>query len=360
MFARYVAHQVEHHRGRWIATGVVLFFLLLLIAARIALTPIVARELRTQLNAQPDMSGDFDDLALSVLSAGAHLEGVVLHMTPPGGAPISVSVKSLEGHLRWHDLIHSHFVVDAWLDHAKATVVIETPGEMNEMVRQIQHVASMPHLGAKLESQPAFDLASLEIHQFEVLIANHTETGVSRKSAEIWMHGIEGTLENLADRAPLLGGKPTTLTLKGDLQRSGAVSLFISAEPLADQLDLAAKLSLKHLDLRELYGFIAPKTKLQVEGTVDADVSLKVHDAKLDGAIKPNLENLHLSPAEANLVPELEATLGNAVVGIAASHGAGHTGSATVIPISGWVNDPKIDFLPALLILLQNTHQTNP
>ena len=122
-------------------------------------------------------------------------------------------------------------------------------------------------------------MARVELRRLEVLIADHTEAGVSRKSAEIWMHGIDGTLENLADRAPLLGGRPTTLALKGEVQRSGTAKLFATIDPLADRLDLAAELTLEHLDLRELYGFIAAKSKLQASGTIGAHVKLKVHDA---------------------------------------------------------------------------------
>ncbi len=343
-----IIHASRPRRGRWIAGGVVLV-LLLLIAARVALTPLAAHALRTQLNAQPDMRGDFDDLALSVLSLGTHLEGVVLHLTPPGSSPVTVKIQSLEGHLRWHDLIRSHLVIDGWLDHAKITVVIETPEEAQELIRQAKHFASMRGLGAALESQRPFRLARLEMHQLEVLVADHTEAGVGRKSSELWIHGLEGTsFQNLADRAPLLGGRPTTLALQGELQRSGNATLLASADPLADRLDLAVRLTIAHLDLRELYGFIAPASGLKAEGTVAADVSLKVHEAQLDGSIKPVIENLSLAAAEPKLKPQLEAALANAGAGL-----AGGKRLATVIPISGSVEDPKVDLQAALLGLLK-------
>jgi hypothetical protein len=278
-------------------------------------------------------------------------------LKPPGGTPITSVVQSIDGHLRWRDLLRFHPVAEARLDRAKLTVVIENEEEMKELIRQIQHIASMPHLGAMLESQPAFRVARVELRELEVLIADHTEAGVNRKSAEVWMHGIEGTLENLADRAPLLGGRPTTLALKGEIQRSGTAKLFATVDPLADRLDLAAELTLERLDLRELYGFIAAKSKLQATGTVDAYVKLKVHDAQLEGTIKPVIENLHISAAEANLMPELEAWLANAGAGMVSDRVPGRNGIASVIPISGSVNDPKVELWPALLVLLHNAYQ---
>jgi hypothetical protein len=349
--------RVKHHRGRWIAGGLLLFLALLLVAGRIALTPFVAHQLRKQLNAQPNMSGDFDDLSLSVLGLGAHLEGLVLHVKQPGGAPITSTVQSLSGHLEWGDLLRFKLVAEARLDHAKLTVVIENEAEMKEMIRQLQQIASMPHLGGMLESQPAFRVARVELRELEVLIADHTEVGVSRKSAEVWMHGMEGTLENLADRTSLLGGRPTTLALKGEVQRSGTAKLFATVDPLADRLDLAAELTLAHLDLRELYGFIAAKSKLQASGTVDAFVKLKVRDAQLEGEIKPVINNLHLSAAEASAGPELEAWLGNAGVGIASDRVPGRNAIASVIPITGSVNAPKVDLWSSILVLMHNAYQ---
>ena len=178
------------HRGRWIAGGILLFLVLVLVAARIALTPIVAHETRAQLNAQPDMHGDFDGLSLSVLGLGYHLEGLVLHMNPPGGTPIIAKVQSFEAHLRWRDLLRFHIVAEVRIDHLKAVVTIETPDELKVMLRKIQHFASMRGLGGKLEAQPPFRAARVELRHFELLIADHTEEGVSRKSSEIWVHDM--------------------------------------------------------------------------------------------------------------------------------------------------------------------------
>jgi hypothetical protein len=345
------------HRGRWIAGGVVLFLALLLVAGRIALTPLVAHLTRQQLNAQPDMRGDFEGLSLSVLGLSYHLDGLELHMNPPGGTPITSNVGTIDAHVLWRDLLRFHLVAEAVADHIKAVVVIENPEEMKEMTRQIQHLASMHGLGAKLEEQPPFRVQRIELRNFEVLVDDHTEQGVDPKSAEIWAHDMEATLENLADRAELLGGRPTTLALKGKVQRSGDVKLFATADPLADRLDVAAELTLQHLDLRELYGFIAPKTKLQAEGKVDAFVKLRVHDAQLEGSVKPVIENLKILPAEASAKPELEAWLANAGVGLASDRVPGRNGVATVIPIGGSVEKPKFDLWPALLVMLHNAYQ---
>jgi len=352
-----LSRRSRSHRWRWIVGGVALFLVLLLIAARIALTPIVAAQMRKQLNAQPNMSGDFDDLSLSVLRLGCGIEGLELHAKPPGGTPLTAKIQSVEARLLWHDLLRSHLVAEAWVDHAKLTVVIENEAELKEMIRQIQHFASMPHLGGMLESQPAFRLARVDLDELEVLIADHTEAGVSRKSAEVWIHRIAGNLENFADRAELLNGRPTTLALKGEVQRSGAAKFFVTGDPLADRLDVAVELKLEHLDLRELYGFIAAKSKLQASGTVDADVKLKVHEAQLAGTIKPIIQNLHLSAAEESALPEIEAWLANAGGGVAADIVPGRNGVASVIPISGSVNDPKVDLLPAIFALLHNAYK---
>ncbi len=345
------------HRGRWIAAGILLSLALLLIAARLALTPFVAHLTRQQLNARPHMSGDFSDLSLSVLTLGYHLQALELHMHPAGGTPITASVENIDAHLLWRELLRFHIVAEARADNIKALAIIETPEEAAEMLRQLQHVASMHGLGAQLEAQPPFRASRIELRNLDVTLADHTEKGVSRKSAEIWVHGIDATLENLADRAPLLGGRPTTLALKGEVQRSGAATLFATVDPLADQLDLALELTLKHLDLRELYGFIAAKTKLQAEGDLDAFATLKVRAGQLEGAVKPVIANLKVRPADANAGPELEAWVANAAVGMGTDRVPGRNGLASVIPISGPVTDPKVDLWSSFVILLHNAYQ---
>src|SRR5579862_6857882 len=119
------------HRRRWpwILGGILLFFVLVLVAARIALTPLAARMLRDKLNAQPGLHADFKALSLSVLGLGAQLEGLALHIDPPGGTPVVATVETIDGHLHWADLLRFHLVAMASAENIKATAVIETPEE---------------------------------------------------------------------------------------------------------------------------------------------------------------------------------------------------------------------------------------
>ena len=143
------AGELEHHRGRWIAGDPSVSRSSCCSPPGSRLTPFVARELRTELNAQPNMSGDFDDLSLSVLGLALRSSRVWSYTSPHGVAP-RLAWRSSRSTLtcalaRSASLGGSSPRLGSTI--AKLTVVIENEAEMKELIRQLQHIASMPHLG---------------------------------------------------------------------------------------------------------------------------------------------------------------------------------------------------------------------
>src|SRR4029077_20808550 len=58
----------------------------------------------------------------------------------------------------------------------------------------------------------------------------------------IWLHRIELVAETLASRARFAGARPATVRASTTLDRSGAVTLFVVADPFASKPDFAGNL----------------------------------------------------------------------------------------------------------------------
>jgi hypothetical protein len=165
------------------------------------------------------------------------------------------------------------------------------------------------------------------------------------------VHDVAATIENVGSRGALLRGEPATLALAAKLQRKGELSLFLTLDPLAYELDVEGELAIRHLPLEELYGFIVGKTELEARrGVLDAFATFRCQNGYLSGSVKPILTHVELAPTQKNAGNGLLAAATNAAVGLTAE-GPEREG-ATVIPFSGRVTDTEAHVWPALLVLL--------
>ena len=105
------------------------------------------------------------------------------------------------------------------------------------------------------------------------------------RDPKIWVHEIELAVENLATRSKLAGGRPALASGSAKLGRSGDVTMFVSANPLATKLEFAGKMAVKGWKVAELFDLIEPATDLQTpEGTLDVFAEFKAADGAIPGA----------------------------------------------------------------------------
>ena len=79
----------------------------------------------------------------------------------------------------------------------------------------------------------------IEVRDGEILYRDLT----APRDPQIWVHALELAVENLATRPELAGGRPVTVSGSAKLGSSGDVTLFVSANPFADKLEFAGKMS---------------------------------------------------------------------------------------------------------------------
>jgi hypothetical protein len=348
----------SHHLVRRVALIVAGVLVALVVAAGFALDPLVARATRRALDSQPGLHGNFARVSVSPFRFAYHLEGLTVREDPDRGHPPVLVAKDIRVQLRWRSLLKGHLVADAEVAHAKVTLRFDTPEQIREAIHRVQEIATMTKLGHRLAELPPFLVDRLEIREAELLLEDRTEPDVAKKSAEIWVHQVAGTVDHLATRPEFTHRQPAHASLTGELQHSGKVSLDSSVNPFGNQLELTLKASVKELELRELYGFMAPATGLQAaEGNLAAFLEVHLQEGTLDGAVKVLFDHLKLAAAKANLGNDLKAMAANAAVNAATHKEAEGQEVAVVVPIKGTVKDPKVDVFGAITDAIHNANE---
>jgi hypothetical protein len=319
-------------------------------AARAALNPVARHLTHRALGSMEGYQGDFDDVSISLLHLRYRIIGLSLSRNPGRGHTEVLKVKAMEARLDWRGLWRRRFSGVLRIEGAKATYDIESRAQLHAAIVGAEAFANLPDLGGALEGLVPLRVNRVEVRDSEVLVIDRTEKGLPDASRELWLHGVEATVENVGSRSALLHGEPATLAVEGKLQRSGEISVFMTLDPLAYKLDFEGEVAVRHLRLEELYGFMVGLTALQTKrGTLDAFATFRCYDGSMSGALKPILSNLELAPTTSNLGNRALAAAGNAAIGIA-SHD--HE-LATVIPFGGRVTDPQAHVWPALRTLLE-------
>ncbi|BDG08398.1 DUF748 domain-containing protein [Anaeromyxobacter paludicola] len=343
--ARESGHRTRR-RGWLIALGVLV---LLLVAGRVALNPLAAARVRHQLSQLRGMTVTFSDLSLSVFRLHADIRDLKIVKRSAGGAakPI-LYVRDLSAGLYWRQLFHGHVVGWATFERPKVNLIAAKS--------KSQQQTEFPDIAAQLQKLSAFRLDRLEVKDGELTFTDATEA----ERAELWLHGVALTVENVATRPALQRGSPTVLAMSGTLQRTGQLSVYASADPLAKGLTFAGQARLTGLDLRELASFLAAKSGLEpAKGTLDLSVRFAAESGKITGGLRPVLKDPSVkAKPDAGLFKRLEAAVADVALDLFSDRVPGRHAVATTIPIRGDVSDPKAQVWPTIFGVLRNAFVT--
>ena len=213
------------------------------------------------------------------------------------------------------------------------------------------------------QSPEVIDLASelrkitpLDVDHIDILDGQVAFIDVSRRERpELWLHDLQLSVENLATRVHLTEGRPVLLTATGTVGHTGALSMFITADPFEKGLTFSGRAAVVGLETAELYRFMQPATKLQApRGTVDVFVEFDCRNGELTGGVKPVLKNVEIRPGDGNLWTILKAWASDLAVKIFSDRVGQRNAVATVIPIKGTLTGPDVQLWPTIFGVMRN------
>ena len=245
--AQRAGRQLIHRR--WprrllIALGIVV---LLVIVIRLILDPVAAHFTRKGLAQMDGFQGDFESVHVTVFGPGYTIRRLKMKENPGGSwkSPIFYA-ESVHVGVDWRRLFHAQLVAAARIVEPKIIVINKKEAEKAEKAKMA------PDLSKALQQAIPLKVARVEVLDGEFLFRDAT----APRHPELWVHDLDLAVENLPTRAKLAEARPTTLSGRGTVGKSGALTVFASADPLASPLAFAGRFDLSGLKVAELYDFI--------------------------------------------------------------------------------------------------------
>jgi len=322
----------------------------LLVAGRLALNPWVSTHTRDVLSSLKGYRGDFDDVSISLLHLSYSIDGLKLVQVPtPPGADVKrpyFYARHIGIGLHLRELIQKRELV--------AAVDLEGP-KMNIIAGKTKETSQTkvgdPELGAKLQRLSPLEVQRIQVTHAELAFSDQTGKG----SPSLWFHDLDGTVENLATRRGLSHGEPTTVAASGTLQKTGQVSLFITADPLDKALAFSGRAAVEGLDVHDVGNFLVQKADLTPEeGSIDIFAEFDAHDGRIAGGVKPVLKNIHVGSARSGVGPQLKAWIADAGLRLLSDRVPKRHAVAAVVPFQGTIDSPQAQLWPTIWAALRN------
>ncbi|HET8540471.1 MAG TPA: DUF748 domain-containing protein [Anaeromyxobacter sp.] len=322
---------------------------LLLVGARLALDPIAEWRTRKVLSEIEGMRTTFSDVEVGVVGLSYTIRDLRIEKLSAGGAALPFfAVERLHLTLNWRELLRGDVVARVDLDAPRLNVIQKKATGQPASAQQIQET---PKVGRKLRDLAPFLVDRAQVKDGQVLVVDASEP----ERAVVRIHGIELTLENFATRPALARGEPTVLAARGTLQRSGRISAFATADPLAKHVTFAGQGRIEGLRLAELSGLIGAHSDVTAEkGVLDMSLRFRADDGRISGGIRPVVKGASTRPSRPGLLADLESALADAALALFEDDVPGREAVATTIPISGTVDDPKAQAIPTVIGVLRN------
>jgi hypothetical protein len=322
---------------------------LVLLGARLALDPLATWRTREMLSGLEGMRATFSDVKVGVVGLTYTITDLRIEKVAAGGAALPFfAVDRMRLALQWRELLHGHVVARADLDAPRLNVIQKKAKGAPEEAQQIQEA---PKIGRKLRDLAPFLVDRAQVKDGQVLVVDASKP----ERPTVRIHGIELTLENFATRPALSRGEPTILALRGTLQKTGRVSVFATADPLAKHVTFAGPGRVEGLRLAELGDVIGAHSKVTPdEGVMDMSVRFRAEDGRITGGVRPILKGAGTRPADSGLLAKIESGLADAALKIFQDDVEGRNAVATTIPISGSVRDPQAQPIPTVIGVLRN------
>lgn len=334
-----------HHR-RWLWGVIPAAIVVLLVVIYLCLDLIVAFGTQAGLDRVSGVTGYFVKTHVTILHPGYDVYGLKITQYPNkgDGEPLFFADK-IEMRWSWRGILHGHLVRNITVRNAKVVL---------PMAKGDDAKPSQPPLeiAKTLESVPSAGLQRLAFVDSDFTLIDEKHDG-----QQIWLHHMELTVENVASRKDLMHGLPVLVTMRGILQRSGALEVFLTLDPFDKGYTFSGSVELKHQNLLDFYDWTKIKGLSITKGTADAYVTLNCKRGKLSGGIKPILKDVHVDASDDKFIDRIKAKLIDIAVKIFSDRVEGRNAIATIIPIHGDLNhlsDLKVEITPAILGVVRN------
>ena len=315
----------------------------LLVVIYLCLDLIVTYATQAGLDRLAGASGTFKNVHVTLLDPGYDVYGLTVREMPIGEhhEPLFYAER-LEMRWSWREIFHGHLVRRIQIWDARVMVPMRS-GEGSRPSQPPLEIAKT------LESVPSAAIQRIAVNHSQIVLVDEHHAG-----QRLWIHDLELTVENIASRKQLMHDLPVLVTLRGKVQRSGALQVFLTMDPFDKGITFAGSAELKHLQLADVYEFTKIKGLSIPEGKIDVFASVTCKRGLLTGGIKPILTGVNVEAADGKLGERIKAALADLAVKIFSDRVEGRNAVATIIPIHGDMKHPDFQLVPTIMAVLRN------
>ena len=319
---------------------------LLLVALRIALEPIVEKYVNHVLAKNESYAGRIEDVDIHLLRGAYVIKGTVLEKKDGTSLVPFLDIPVTDLSVEWKALLHGSIVAKIELREPKVNFVGGS-GASNQAG------------GGTDWRETVKDLVPLKINRFAVVNGQvHYVDPTAKPKVDVSVDELYVEATNLTNSEDLSDTLVAQVHARGKPLGLGQFDLEASLDPYADQPTFDLNATMKSVPLVKGNDFLKAYGKLDLEaGTLDAYTEIAAKDGRFKGYVKPLLHgtkvvSLKKDVKESGPLQTAWETVAGAAKGLLANDKTENV--ATVIPFEGSFDDPKVDAWTTIAMALRN------
>lgn len=239
-----------YERKKFWVPGLIVVALLLLVV--FGLDPVIEWQTRKRLEVlQPEYQVTFEDVSFRPTRLSFVLKGLKVMKQSAGGEKLPYfSAGRIETRVYGRELLHLHLVVRVEVDEPRLNLIASKRDEEQQLEPEV------PDLSEKLEKMIPLAVDRIQVRDAALLFTDKTNPDFPN----VWIHGVDATVENLATRATAASASAAftalpspgfALTTSRLIQEALAERGYLSKDHQTGELDAETSAALRRFQAAE-------------------------------------------------------------------------------------------------------------
>jgi hypothetical protein len=316
-----------------------------LVAARLALEPILLDYVNDKFDQLQAYDGRIEDLDLALLRGGYDIQGVEIVKTGSGQPVPFFKADRIEATVEWRSLLRGSLVAEGDLYRPEVNLVQAESEQKSQLGEEVNWVDKFKELFP-------FRFNTVRLHDGTVTFR---APGIQTKDALKARH-INGSVSNLTNVADSTKETFARFQFVAEVLDGGKAKVDGSIDPLAARPTFDLNLGLKNVQLPQVNPWLTRFIKADAEkGEFELYMELAAADDKFKGYAKPVMRDVNIYSSEEPEKNPLKR-LWEGIVDVAANilENREEDQVAARIPLSGTIENPNADLFATIGSVLRN------
>jgi hypothetical protein len=318
---------------------------LLLVAIRLALEPILLDFANDKLRELKAYDGHIEDLDLALLRGGYDIHGIEIVKTGAGQPVPFFKGDRIEATIEWRSLLHGSLVAEGNLYRPQINLVQAESEQKSQLGKEVNWVDQFKRL---------FPFRFNTVRVIDGTVTFRAP-GIQTKDALTARH-INGALSNLTNVADSTKETFARFHFTASVLDGGSANIDGSVDPLAPKPTFDLNMGVKNVQLPQVNPWLTRFIKADAEsGEFELYTELAAADGKFKGYAKPVMRDVNIYSSEEPEKNPLKR-LWEGIIDLAADIFENHKEDqvAARIPLSGTIEQPSTDLLATIGSVMHN------